>query len=381
MFLQRGAKRGNSRFSLLLLSEGEYYLEDHLAFRDHGDGFETPGRLRVCSHSLVFEPEDQQLPLSQYKFESVTEIKMVKGETKEEGCEDRMADTAAKVQSRPPSTSESEIGDADDEAAQIELPEPELEEPEPEPDAGEDEEGNDAEGGGRLGKRGGKLSGMSKKGLGGMGKGMGSLSAKAKGKGMGGLKNARKAATQAQAGAAQARDKAREQARGKAAQAREQGRKGLSAVGSVGDKLADKTPLGSVTEKKEGGSSDGGSGIGGLGGFGGIGAGFSGMTSKLTEGVTALSQNVTSLASDLTDNVTSLASNLTDNVSERFRDTRPTVAFTIICASEVQMKQGGRDLPYVVTKEPSQSTFTLKAASRLDALCQQLVRVVLFSRI
>ena len=66
----------SSRFSLLLLEEGEYLFEEYAATllargpslppELSGAGGAISGRLRVCSRSLSFEPDDQRLHI--FKF-------------------------------------------------------------------------------------------------------------------------------------------------------------------------------------------------------------------------------------------------------------------------------------------------------------------------
>jgi factor associated with neutral sphingomyelinase activation len=70
MFGGRGA--GRKRFSLLLLEEGEDYVADWEASCRWPAGVsgnwqgqpQLPGRLRLCSKSLFFEPEDTRVPIA-----------------------------------------------------------------------------------------------------------------------------------------------------------------------------------------------------------------------------------------------------------------------------------------------------------------------------
>eukprot|EP01083_Nonionella_stella_P088211 245671_1 len=80
-----GAK--NSRFSLLLLDEREYYFEDHKAVYFHSRSgqigasiqerkcLEVPGRLKVCSNSIVFDPDNLRYPVLRLPFNDVSRIK------------------------------------------------------------------------------------------------------------------------------------------------------------------------------------------------------------------------------------------------------------------------------------------------------------------
>eukprot|EP00656_Telonema_subtile_P019409 TRINITY_DN20663_c0_g1_i1.p1 TRINITY_DN20663_c0_g1~~TRINITY_DN20663_c0_g1_i1.p1 ORF type:complete len:591 (-),score=144.24 TRINITY_DN20663_c0_g1_i1:33-1805(-) len=58
------------RFSLHLLQEGEHYLEDHRATR-HAEGSER-GRLKLCSHSLCFVPDELSWPVVRYPFKDMS---------------------------------------------------------------------------------------------------------------------------------------------------------------------------------------------------------------------------------------------------------------------------------------------------------------------
>ena len=53
------------RFSLLLLSEGEYVFDDFRGSRTiKGKTKLEKGSLKVCSHSLMFVPDDVSVPLT-----------------------------------------------------------------------------------------------------------------------------------------------------------------------------------------------------------------------------------------------------------------------------------------------------------------------------
>eukprot|EP00698_Gefionella_okellyi_P007557 TRINITY_DN1854_c0_g1_i1.p1 TRINITY_DN1854_c0_g1~~TRINITY_DN1854_c0_g1_i1.p1 ORF type:complete len:924 (+),score=194.54 TRINITY_DN1854_c0_g1_i1:40-2772(+) len=69
------ARPGASRFTLLDVEEGEEYLEDFAAFyypsaRNDAESMRAKqkGRLRLCTRSLVFEPDDVKFPLVRLPF-------------------------------------------------------------------------------------------------------------------------------------------------------------------------------------------------------------------------------------------------------------------------------------------------------------------------
>ena len=75
-----------TRFSLVLLSEDEHFLEDHAATYappQPGSPFRLDraaralrlrGRLFVCSQSLLFEPQDLDRPLFKFPFKLVSDV-------------------------------------------------------------------------------------------------------------------------------------------------------------------------------------------------------------------------------------------------------------------------------------------------------------------
>ena len=203
-----------TRFSLLLVDEGEYYFDDYAASRHTVETFageaedsQQKGRLRVLSHSVIFEPEDESAPLVKLKFGSC-ELKEHKEHSEWDGSQP--VDAGAEALPEP-------VPEANDEAASQPEPAPAVEEEEDDPaveppaiddaefdedapeleaapavaamddDDGEDDE---EESKGRKGRRRGSLEGgVSLKGMGGMGrkgmgKGMGSMGKGIKG-GMG----------------------------------------------------------------------------------------------------------------------------------------------------------------------------------------------------
>jgi factor associated with neutral sphingomyelinase activation len=81
MFLRRN-KWTRSRFNLLLLTEGEYYFSDYSVVYFAADSEnhkeiikrKVNGRLKVCSKSLLFEPQDVALPIVKYEFKDIIAI-------------------------------------------------------------------------------------------------------------------------------------------------------------------------------------------------------------------------------------------------------------------------------------------------------------------
>lgn len=71
-----------TRFSLLLLEEGEQYLQDWTAAAKWPEGFAKahadstePGRLRLCSKSIFFEPDQAKLPVTRCFMEFQDNLK------------------------------------------------------------------------------------------------------------------------------------------------------------------------------------------------------------------------------------------------------------------------------------------------------------------
>lgn len=76
-------KRAKGRFNLLLLDYGEYFVEDVGVFcypvpdetigRDffQCDALKTPGRMKLCTKSFIFEPSDPRKPLVKYPFKNM----------------------------------------------------------------------------------------------------------------------------------------------------------------------------------------------------------------------------------------------------------------------------------------------------------------------
>jgi factor associated with neutral sphingomyelinase activation len=78
--------KSRSRFNLLLLEYGEYFFEDlsvysfpipngdinNISSFRECDSNKTQGRLKLCSRSLIFEPNEVRKPLIKYSFKSMT---------------------------------------------------------------------------------------------------------------------------------------------------------------------------------------------------------------------------------------------------------------------------------------------------------------------
>ena len=78
-------KNSSGRFDLLLLEEGEYFFEDYSAVRCAlpmlhksspqpgalGMCKQIRGRIKVCSRSILFDPEDTSIPVSSYSFKAM----------------------------------------------------------------------------------------------------------------------------------------------------------------------------------------------------------------------------------------------------------------------------------------------------------------------
>ena len=70
------------RFSPLLLDEGEYYFDDYAAFAfgsvdddlDEALRSRLKGRLKLCSKSLFFEPEDEDEGIRRYTYRDIQTI-------------------------------------------------------------------------------------------------------------------------------------------------------------------------------------------------------------------------------------------------------------------------------------------------------------------
>jgi factor associated with neutral sphingomyelinase activation len=82
-FWDKKLNKNRSRFNLLLLEYGEYLLEDISASyfpvptQDLSSSFEVkdclklPGRLKLCTRSIIFEPSDTRYPLTKFPFKSI----------------------------------------------------------------------------------------------------------------------------------------------------------------------------------------------------------------------------------------------------------------------------------------------------------------------
>jgi len=76
-----GFTKQPKRFSLLLLEEGEYYFDDFGAFYypagepdDQALKKRIKGRIKLCSHSVMFEPDEIKLPIMKFPFRHTTSI-------------------------------------------------------------------------------------------------------------------------------------------------------------------------------------------------------------------------------------------------------------------------------------------------------------------
>lgn len=76
-----GVNRPKSRFSLVLLEDGEYYFDDFSAFyypsaKDDEESFRrrVKGRILLCSASLMFDPEDIRMPIIKFPYRDVSLI-------------------------------------------------------------------------------------------------------------------------------------------------------------------------------------------------------------------------------------------------------------------------------------------------------------------
>eukprot|EP01038_Epipyxis_sp_PR26KG_P015463 gene15463-20862_t len=77
-------KSSKTRFNLLLLEFGEYFLEDFSAYHfpcpsldltksfEINEGLKVQGRLKLCSRSLIFEPSDIRKPLLKFPFKTIS---------------------------------------------------------------------------------------------------------------------------------------------------------------------------------------------------------------------------------------------------------------------------------------------------------------------
>jgi hypothetical protein len=405
MFLRGRPVSGPSRFSLLLLSDGEYYFEDHLALRTnvsaagaaagdtHGADYQapapTPGRLRVCSHSVVFEPDDVVSPVSQYKFESMSELVAVRGAVEaDESAADRGSAEGGAAALEP----------------QAEFPEPEAEEPVPLlEDAAADgvtaagtEEGDEddvaAQESGRGGRFGGKMKGMGGK----MGKG----ARKGMGKGLSGMKTGMgKGASKGLSGMKSGMARAKEEAQGakdKAKQGLNQAKEGLNqtkigekagGLSSFSDKLSSRLVEGmsvsticSPPPPTVGHRARGSRGRA-------VGNGAQRGTDAWTvvvappflcrpQAVGAAAGNLSAAAGNLSERtgLSSVTAAVRTGLlgGEEEEDGRPITAVRLVCAAEVTMRPGGRHEAYAVAKEPATYEFTLLTAGRLSALWARL---------
>lgn len=83
-FWDKKNKKQRSRFNLLLLEYGEYFLEDLSAYLfpvptddlsqhfEVKDGLKIQGRLKLCTRSLVFEPSDIRKPIMKFPYKTMS---------------------------------------------------------------------------------------------------------------------------------------------------------------------------------------------------------------------------------------------------------------------------------------------------------------------
>jgi factor associated with neutral sphingomyelinase activation len=71
----------HNRFNLLLLSENEHYFSDYAAIfypncatDSESIAKQIKGRLKVCSRSIFFDPEDSSFPIIRYDYKDVAEV-------------------------------------------------------------------------------------------------------------------------------------------------------------------------------------------------------------------------------------------------------------------------------------------------------------------
>lgn len=80
---EKNSKKNRSRFNLLLLEYGEYFLEDLSVFFfplptndltkvfEVSDSLKIQGRLKLSTRSLIFEPTDIRFPLMKFPYKSM----------------------------------------------------------------------------------------------------------------------------------------------------------------------------------------------------------------------------------------------------------------------------------------------------------------------
>lgn len=82
--MQKAMGKPAKRFSYLLLDEGEFYVQDwmaicrsgwtHLKNADSLQHCRLKGRLRLCSKSIFFEPDDINLPIVMFPFSKLIKV-------------------------------------------------------------------------------------------------------------------------------------------------------------------------------------------------------------------------------------------------------------------------------------------------------------------
>lgn len=80
------ASNSLNRFSLLLLEDREYYFDDYSAYyypppmstnNIPAQKRKLKGRLKVCSQSIFFDPEDTRLPITRFPFKNITSLSRI----------------------------------------------------------------------------------------------------------------------------------------------------------------------------------------------------------------------------------------------------------------------------------------------------------------
>ncbi|QDZ24516.1 BEACH domain-containing protein [Chloropicon primus] len=70
-------RKASSRFSLLLLDEGEEYEGDWVAVLSTKDEADLKGRLRLCSMSIAFDPTDSRSPILKFPLKDTVSLEPV----------------------------------------------------------------------------------------------------------------------------------------------------------------------------------------------------------------------------------------------------------------------------------------------------------------
>jgi factor associated with neutral sphingomyelinase activation len=80
---KKNVKKSKTRFNLLLLEFGEYFLEDLSAYYfpiptndltkafEINDSLKMQGRIKLCTRSLIFEPSDLRQPIVKFQYKNI----------------------------------------------------------------------------------------------------------------------------------------------------------------------------------------------------------------------------------------------------------------------------------------------------------------------